>query len=62
MDNGRLPVVFRPSSIVSGVVMVEADVLAYERAWWAAGCVVAGLDEAGRGAWAGPVVAGAAIT
>ncbi len=41
--------------------MVEADMLAYERAWWEEGRVVAGLDEAGRGAWAGPVVAGAVI-
>ncbi len=41
--------------------MPEADVLAYERVWWAEGRVVAGLDEAGRGAWAGPVVAGAVI-
>ncbi len=37
------------------------DVLAYERALWARGWVVAGLDEAGRGAWAGPVVAAAVI-
>ncbi len=37
------------------------DVLAYEAVWWAQGRVVAGLDEAGRGAWAGPVVAGAVI-
>jgi ribonuclease HII len=42
-------------------MMAEADVLAYERAWWAAGRVVAGLDEAGRGAGAGPVVAGAVV-
>ena len=41
--------------------MPEVDVLAYERVWWAEGRVVAGLDEAGRGAWAGPVVAGAVI-
>lgn len=41
--------------------MPELDVLAHERAWWAEGRVVAGLDEAGRGAWAGPVVAGAVI-
>lgn len=33
-----------------------------ERAWWSAGTsLVAGLDEAGRGAWAGPVVAAAVI-
>jgi len=41
--------------------MAEVDVLAYERVWWAEGRIVAGLDEAGRGAWAGPVVAGAVI-
>lgn len=34
----------------------------YEREYWQAGRrYVAGLDEAGRGAWAGPVVAGAVI-
>ena len=41
--------------------MTSVDVLAYEVAWWAQGRVVAGVDEAGRGAWAGPVVAGAVI-
>jgi len=40
---------------------VENNVLAYEMRLWAAGKVVAGLDEAGRGAWAGPVVAAAVI-
>ena len=36
--------------------------LAFERRLWAAGCRrVAGLDEAGRGAWAGPVLAAAVI-
>ena len=29
--------------------------LAYERKWWEQGAVVAGIDEVGRGAWAGPV-------
>ncbi|MDP2990706.1 MAG: ribonuclease HII, partial [Kiritimatiellota bacterium] len=34
--------------------------LAYEKQLWAEGYrVIAGLDEAGRGAWAGPVVAAA---
>lgn len=33
-----------------------------ETTWWRGGChLVAGVDEAGRGAWAGPVVAGAVI-
>jgi len=36
--------------------------LAEERRLWAQGYMrIAGLDEAGRGAWAGPVVAGAVI-
>ena len=36
--------------------------LTYERRLWAEGFqLVAGLDEAGRGAWAGPVVAAAVI-
>jgi len=36
--------------------------LGYEQALWAAGVErVAGVDEAGRGAWAGPVAAGAVI-
>ncbi|MCS6963042.1 ribonuclease HII [Thermoflexus sp.] len=36
--------------------------LAEESAFWRRGCQnVAGLDEAGRGAWAGPVVAAAVI-
>jgi ribonuclease HII len=36
--------------------------LAYEERLWRSGYrCVAGLDEAGRGAWAGPVVAGAVI-
>ncbi len=39
----------------------QAD-LRYEYTLWARGYrAVAGLDEAGRGAWAGPVVAGAVI-
>lgn len=29
--------------------------LALERRWWAEGAVVCGVDEVGRGAWAGPV-------
>jgi ribonuclease HII len=34
----------------------------YEQQWWQQGySYIAGVDEVGRGAWAGPVVAGAAI-
>ena len=32
-----------------------------ERRWWAEGAVVAGIDEVGRGAWAGPVTYAAVI-
>lgn len=32
-----------------------------ERRWWAQGAVVAGVDEAGRGAWAGPVTVAAVV-
>jgi len=41
--------------------MISPD-LSYEKKLWKAGFErVAGLDEAGRGAWAGPVAAGAVI-
>lgn len=32
-----------------------------ERRWWDAGAVVAGVDEVGRGAWAGPVTYAAVV-
>src|SRR3989338_9080859 len=32
-----------------------------ERELWKQGYVVAGIDEVGRGAWAGPLVAGAVV-
>jgi ribonuclease HII len=35
--------------------------LAFERAWWDEGAVVAGIDEVGRGAWAGPVTYAAVV-
>ncbi len=36
--------------------------LEIEQTWWARDCrAVAGVDEVGRGSWAGPVVAGAVI-
>ncbi len=42
--------------------MSQRPTLDYERPFWQAGVQrVAGVDEAGRGAWAGPVVAGAAV-
>ncbi len=42
--------------------MIEKPTLQYEKALWEQGFFyIAGIDEAGRGAWAGPVTAGAAI-
>ena len=35
--------------------------LKFEHTLWSRNLVVAGIDEAGRGAWAGPVVAGAVV-
>lgn len=35
--------------------------LTRERDWWGRGAVVAGVDEVGRGAWAGPVSYGAVV-
>jgi ribonuclease HII len=35
--------------------------LVHERRWWAEGAVVAGIDEVGRGAWAGPVTYAAVV-
>lgn len=35
--------------------------LAHERRWWKDGAVLAGVDEVGRGAWAGPVTYAAVV-
>ena len=35
--------------------------LDYERPWWDQGAIVAGIDEVGRGAWAGPVTYAAVV-
>jgi ribonuclease HII len=43
----------RPSSPVPGI--------RYERLWWDQGAVVAGIDEVGRGSWAGPVTYAAVV-
>ncbi|MCL4467276.1 MAG: ribonuclease HII [Chloroflexi bacterium] len=42
--------------------MAQIPTLTHEQRLWHCGCrVVAGLDEAGRGAWAGPIVAAAVV-
>ena len=35
--------------------------LRFERPWWEQGAVVAGIDEVGRGSWAGPVTYAAVV-
>ncbi|MGH8903272.1 MAG: ribonuclease HII [Egibacteraceae bacterium] len=35
--------------------------LVHERRWWTEGALVAGIDEVGRGAWAGPVTYAAVV-
>ncbi len=35
--------------------------ITHEQAWWDRDLVVAGVDEVGRGAWAGPVTCGAVV-
>lgn len=43
-------------------LLPDAPDLSFEQALWQAGIqIVAGIDEAGRGAWAGPVVAAALV-
>ena len=42
--------------------MTKSPNLAFEKSLWARGCInIAGIDEVGRGSWAGPVVAAAVI-
>lgn len=46
---------------MSTISAASLPTLEHERAWWGRALLVAGVDEAGRGALAGPVVAGAVI-
>lgn len=48
-----------PSAVRPGAP--AAPTTRVERRWWDQGAVVAGLDEVGRGAWAGPLTIGAVI-
>jgi ribonuclease HII len=48
--------------VLCSVNVEKKPTLAYERSLWSQGYrLVAGIDEAGRGAWAGPVVAAAVV-
>ena len=59
-----LPVSQRKNVIYSGGRrrrLPDVPGLTHERAHWADGAVVAGVDEVGRGAWAGPVTYAAVV-
>src|SRR5438874_12397367 len=45
-----------------GAARTRVPKLSVERALWDDGCdIVVGVDEVGRGAWAGPIMVGAAV-
>jgi ribonuclease HII len=48
-------------TVMATAARTRAPSLAHERRWWDAGGVVAGIDEVGRGAWAGPVTYAAVV-
>lgn len=45
----------------SGRALPRVPGLRHEQQWWSQGAVVAGVDEVGRGAWAGPVTYAAVV-
>src|SRR6185436_1558440 len=52
----------RRSGHRASLMAVGVPSRAIEKEWWAAGHeVIVGIDEVGRGAWAGPLMVGAAI-
>lgn len=52
----------RKSEVLRRPACGAAPTLEFERSSWAAGHdVVVGMDEVGRGAWAGPIMVGAAV-
>lgn len=52
----------KPPAAKPAVSKRTAPTLATEKAWWAEGAeVVVGVDEVGRGSWAGPLMVGAAV-
>jgi ribonuclease HII len=60
-DAAKPQSLFSPSFCFPKIMRTNPDT-SFEQALWAAGVEqVAGVDEAGRGAWAGPVSAGAVI-
>lgn len=60
-----LPAVHRRNVVVTGsgrrIRLPDVPGVAFERRWWQRGACVAGVDEVGRGAWAGPVTFAAVV-
>ena len=60
-----LPATRRKNVVVTAtgrrIRLPDVPGLTHEQPWWQQGAVVAGVDEVGRGAWAGPVTFAAVI-
>lgn len=60
-----LPAVRRKNVVVTGggkrIRLPDVPGITHERPWWSQGARIAGVDEVGRGAWAGPVTFAAVV-
>lgn len=60
-----LPAVHRRNVVTTSsgrrIRLPDVPGVTFERRWWEQGRVVAGIDEVGRGAWAGPVTFAAVV-
>ena len=59
-----LPASSRKNVVYAGgrrIRLPDVPGIRHEQRWWAEGAVVAGVDEVGRGAWAGPVTYAAVV-
>jgi ribonuclease HII len=60
-----LPAVHRRNVVVTStgrrIRLPDVPGIVHERPWWDQGACVAGVDEVGRGAWAGPVTFAAVV-
>jgi ribonuclease HII len=57
----RLPSRTMSSTLTTTAKRAPVPGIRHERRWWEQGAVVAGVDEVGRGAWAGPVTYAAVV-
>lgn len=60
-----LPAVRRKNVVITSsgrrIRLPDVPGVTHEQRWWTAGACVAGVDEVGRGAWAGPVTFAAVV-